>query len=217
LFAFDINSTYADRLIIYILVYQVEAIGLKHEANSSYLTLRFRLMGLLPLAFFIAHTLYYLEHGGLAHMLWMCNIANLVLAAGLLLNRPLLIRLAVIWLIPGLPLWFWFVVREGGWLLTSFLGHVGGLIVGVIALLKVRAARGMWLYALAWYLLIQQLCRLFTPADLNVNVAHSVYQGWESVISSYWQYWIITTLMVAAGLWLIEIILLKLLPPRSPA
>jgi hypothetical protein len=43
----------------------------------------------------------------------MCNIGNLVLASGLFLARPLLIRVALIWLLPSLPIWLWFVVRPG--------------------------------------------------------------------------------------------------------
>ncbi len=177
------------------------------------LTSRFRLLGLLPLGFFLVHALYYVYHGGLSHLLWMCNIGNLVLAMGLLLGRPALIRLAVFWLIPGLPLWIWFMVMKGGWLLTSTFSHVGGLVVGLMALKKVRADRSTWLYAVAWYLFLQVICRLFTPAELNVNVAHKVYSGWENAFSRYWQFWLATTLLTTAGSWIEGQILLKLVPP----
>jgi len=182
---------------------------------DDHLPTRFRLLGVLPLIFFLTHALYYVRHGGLSHLLWMCNIGNLVLSVGLFFGRPALIRLAVFWLIPGLPLWLWYVVMRGGWLLTSSFAHVGGLIVGLIALARVRVSRWSWLSATAWYLLVQQVCRMFTPAALNVNLAHQIYGGWENVFSSYWQYWLATTAAVGVGMWLMGIILVKLLPPRT--
>lgn len=182
------------------------------KVDDSHLAARFRLLGLFPLIFFTLHANYYLEVGGLPHMLWMCNIGNLALAAGLLLAQPVLIRLAVIWLIPGLPVWLWFVVKPGGWIITSFFAHAGGLIVGLIAIQKVRATRWMWLQALAWYLFVQEICRLFTPAELNVNVSHQIYGDFETTLSAYWQFWIFGTLVVAVCLWIIGFALFKLFP-----
>jgi len=187
------------------------------EVMTEKLTVRFRLLGLLPLIFFMLHARYYLEVGGLSHMLWMCNIGNLALAIGLFVAWPLLIRLAVIWLLPGLPIWLLFVVRPGVWIPTSFLAHAGGLVVALIAIQKVRASRWTWIHALVWYLFVQQICRMFTPPTLNVNVAHLIYGGFETAFRSYLQFWIAGTLVVAFGLWLIGFALVRLFPPdRRP-
>jgi hypothetical protein len=183
------------------------------DRGAGVLTGRFRLLGLLPLLFFILHANYYREVGGLPNMLWMCNIGNLLLAVGLLLAWPLLIRVAAIWLLPGLPVWLWFIVWPGGWILTSFFAHAGGLIVGLIALHRVRASRRLWLQAFAWYLLIQEICRLFTPPELNVNAARRIYPTFEPMFSAYWQFWIAGTLVVGVGLWIIGWALMKLFPP----
>jgi hypothetical protein len=190
------------------------ALDLNLGAGS--LTARFRLLGLLPLLFFILHANHYREVGGLPHMLWMCNIGNLMLAVGLFLAWPVLIRVAIIWLLPGLPIWLWFVVRPGWWILTSFFAHAGGLIVGLVAIQKVRASRWMWLEALIWYLFVQEICRLFTPPGLNVNAAHLIYGEFETMFDTYWQFWIVGTLVVAVGLWVIGFVLLKLFPPGQP-
>jgi hypothetical protein len=107
----------------------------------------------------------------------------------------------------------WFVVRPGWWILTSFFAHAGGLIVGLIALRKVRANRWMWLQAFVWYLLIQEICRLFTPPELNVNGAHLIYGEFKTMFNTYGQFWIVGTLVVAVGLWIIGFALLKLFPP----
>src|SRR5882762_5615159 len=69
------------------------------------LTLRFRLLSLLPVLFFLAQTVHYWRVGGMGNLLWMCNVGNLGLAIGLLFARRELIRAAAIWTIPGLIIW----------------------------------------------------------------------------------------------------------------
>src|ERR671924_824245 len=88
-----------------------------------------RLLGLLPLFFFLAQGVHYWRINQLGHMLWMCNIGNLLLALGLFFEKPLVVRLAAIWMIPGLVVWFLYVVLAWGVFLTSTLAHVGVLIV----------------------------------------------------------------------------------------
>lgn len=179
----------------------------------------FRLLGLLPLAFFALHAGYYLRYGGVAHMLWMCNIGNLVLAVGMLGNLPVLVRIAVAWLLPGLGLWIVTYVLPGAILLTSAVAHVGGLAVGLVALVRVGTSRWAWLEATLYYLFLQQLSRLVTPPALNINVAHAIWPGWEKYFDAYWKFWLASTLVAATGQWLLWIALRRLLPspPRARA
>ena len=180
------------------------------------IAIKLRLLGFLPLAFFIAHLSFYWRNGGMENMLWMCNVANLVLAAGLFLGVRWMIRVAALWLIPGLPLWLYYVAVNGGWLVTSFFTHIGGLIVGLLALYKIGSGRWTWLHGFVLFLMVQQLSRTFTLPQSNVNVAHSVDPSLEGVFSKYRWYWLATTLTVAAVLWVLGLILLKLFPPRYP-
>ena len=177
-------------------------------------TLWFRLLGILPLAFFLSQAAYYWRNG-FGNILWMCNIGNLMLALGLFLNQPIMIRVAVVWSIPGLIVWFRYVVMGSGSSGSSMLAHIGSLMVGVLALRKVGVDRAAWRYAFAWYLILQVLCRLTTPKELNVNVAHHMYQGWEQVFSAYWKFWLVMTLVVAVGLWLLGFGLGRLWPHES--
>lgn len=173
---------------------------------------RLRLLGLLPLLFFFAQAAHYWQINELGHMLWMCNIGNLLLAVGLFFNQPLLIRVAVIWLIPGLFVWFFYVALAWGLILSSMLAHVGGILVGIIAIKKVRMDRRAWLYALGWYLLIQSLSYLLTPPEMNVNVSHSVAPGWEQTFKAYWKFWLALTLLTALLLWLLGRLLNRFWP-----
>ena len=141
----------------------------------------FRLLGFLPVIFFLAHLGYHFSEETPQHMLWMCNISNITLAAGLFLNSPVLIRIAAIWFIPGLPLWIMDMLNTTEDPISTFLSHIGGLTVSMIALHRVRADRISWLYAVLYGLVIQQICRFFTTPALNVNVAFAPYYGWERV------------------------------------
>ena len=185
--------------------------GVRHDGATD-----LRLLGLLPLAFFIAQLSFYWRNGGMENILWMCNVGNLALAAGLLLGVRWMIRVAVLWLIPGLPLWLYYETVNGGWLVTSFLTHFGGLIVGLCAVYKNGAGRLTWLHAFVFFLIFQQLSRRFTPPAPNVNVAHIVPPGWEGMFHSYRAYWLTSTLTVALTLWGLGQISLFLFPPRDP-
>ena len=201
--------------------------GEKHSEESELsqmprLTVQFRLLGILPLGFFLAQAAHYWEISQLGHLLWMCNIGNVVLALGLFLEQPVLIRVAVLWSVPGVFVWLRYVVSEWfhlsavdwGAVLASTFAHLGGAIVGILALRKVRMDRVAWLYSFAWYLVLQLVSRLGTAADLNVNVSHSVYEGWQQLFTAYWKFWLLMTIVVATGLWLSGLALNKLWPSR---
>ena len=163
---------------------------------------RMRLLGLLPLLFFLAQGVHYYRINQLGHMLWMCNIGNLVLALGLFFEKPLLVRVAAIWTIPGLIIWFLYVVLAWGVFFTSTLAHVGGLAVAAIALKTYRMDRNSWRFAFGWSLLVQLISRFITAPELNVNLSHAVQPGWERTFPSYWMFWLATTLLSVVVLWL---------------
>ena len=173
---------------------------------------RLRLLGLLPLFFFLAQGVHYWRIDQLGHMLWMCNIGNLILAMGLFLEKPLLVRLSAIWTIPGLLVWFLYVVLAWGVFLTSTLAHVGGIIVAMFALSKYRMDKTAWRWAFGWYLVLQLLSRFITPPELNVNLAHAIQPGWEQAFQSYWIFWLTLTLVAIVVLWLSGLLLWSIWP-----
>ncbi len=176
---------------------------------------RFRLIGLLPLLFFLAQTVHYWRAGGMGNLVWMCNVGNLLLAVGLFLDHRELIRAAAIWTIPGLGVWFWYVWLNGSTAFSSTLAHIGGIVVGLIVLRRVRMDHVAWLYAFAWYLFTQIVARAVTAPELNVNVAHYVQTGWENRFGSFWKFWLAMSVIVAVGLWVIGLALSWIWPARS--
>jgi len=163
---------------------------------------RLRLLGLLPLLFFFAQVIHYWRINQLGHLFWMCNIGNLVMAIGLFIEKPSLVRVAAIWTIPGLFVWFFYVVLTWGSFWSSTLAHVGGLAVAFFAVRAYGMDRTSWRYAFGWYLLVQLFSRFFTAADLNVNLAHAIQPGWERAFGSYWAFWLTLTIVTVAVLWL---------------
>lgn len=161
-----------------------------------------RWLGLLPLIFFFAQALHYWRTNELGHMLWMCNIGNLILALGLFLDKPALVRAAAIWTVPGLVVWFVYVVLPWGVFLSSILAHLGGLAVAMLALKRYRMDRAAWRHAFGWYLAIQLVSRFITPKEFNVNLAHTVASGWERTFQSYWTFWLVLTVIAVAVLWI---------------
>lgn len=173
---------------------------------------KMRLLGLLPLIFFVAQGVHYWRISQLGHLLWMCNVGNLLLAMGLLLDKTRVVRLAAIWMIPGLIVWFLYVVLTWGVFLTSTLAHVGGLVVAMIALSKYRMDRTAWRWAIGWYLVVQLLSRFVTASDLNVNLAHAIQPGWERTFESYWTFWLTLNLITVVVLWLSGLLLWSIWP-----
>jgi hypothetical protein len=186
---------------------------------------RLRLLGFLPLTFFSAQAIHYWQINELGNMLWLCNIGNLLLALGLFFEAPKLIRVAVLWTVPGVAIWFVYVVPTWGMLLTgrfsyaelfgvlsSTLAHLGGFAVGIAVLRKVGMDARAWLYAFVWYFVVQLISRLVTPAAMNVNLSHTIQAGWEKTFSTYWSFWFVFTILVGACLWFLEVLLKRIWP-----
>lgn len=182
---------------------------------TGQLDTRDRLIGLLPLIFFVAQAIHYWRVGGMGNLFWMCNVGNLLLALGLFLNHRELIRAAAIWTIPGLLIWIRYVLFEYDFVVSSALAHVGGIIVALIVLRRVRMDRIAWVYAFVWYLFMQVVSRLLTNPRLNVNVAHRIQTGWENAFSSYWKFWIVMTVLGSCSLWAIGLMLSWIWPERN--
>src|SRR6266480_6760004 len=132
--------------------------GYETLAAKRLLSWQFRTLGFLPLMFFLGQAIHYWQINQLGHMLWMCNIGNLLLAIGIFFEEAILIRVALMWMLPGVVVWFLYVVPTWGMLLTgklrfgqlfgvlsSTLAHIGGISVGLVVLRKVGMDGRAWI------------------------------------------------------------------------
>src|SRR5882672_1359325 len=181
-------------------------------------TLRFRLLGFLPLCFFIARVIEYMIVAKTPEqMLWSCHVSNLMLAAGLFMGNPFLIRVAVLWLILGVPPWIVDMVCSHMITAVRVFSHLGGFIVAIVAIRRVGAKRWSWIPSLIYFVILQQITRLATDSGpyTNVNVAHFAYGPMKDWFAGYWTYWAANTSAVALTLIIIEFVLLRLFPTKA--
>jgi hypothetical protein len=148
------------------------------------------------------------------HILWSCHIANLTLGVGLFLGNLLMIRIASYLLILGVVPWLLDLVVIQRITALSLFSHLIGAGMTLIVLRRVRIAPNCWPYALIFFLCLQQLTRLLSDPGpyTNINLAHYAYGSWKDLFSSYREYWLVNSALVALTLWIIEFILLRLFP-----
>lgn len=175
-----------------------------------------RISGIVPLCFFLAHWHHHASLGQAEYILWLCNLNNLLLGAGLLLDQPVLFQAGILWLIPTLPLWFIESWEYRDFPVTSVLSHAGSVAFGLLFLKRIGMNRNAWIAAVIWGFGVQLLCRLFTDPALNINVSHDMYPGWKNTFSHYWQFWIFVAAEAVAGLALLSHLLNRRFPPPGP-
>ncbi len=185
------------------------------DSTAKGFSWKWRLLGLLPLAFFLARLIYFMDRGGTSQILWICHLSNLTLAIGLLFNRPIWVGISASWLTLAIPFWIIDVVGFGMEGLTSLATHAGGTIVALFALSKIHPPRHIWIYAMAWYLFLQATCRFFTPPELNINAAHAVYRGWEKFFADYLSYWLLITVSAGIALYLLDVVTVFLMQRKA--
>jgi len=186
-------------------------------------SLRFRLLGLLPLFFFFARVFEYAYWAKTPEqILWSCHISNLLLAVGMFVASPLLIRTSAFWLILGVPPWVIDMVVSKLVTPVSIFSHLGGVAMAMVAVWYVRMKRGSWIPALIYFVVLQQITRFLIVRFVgeptiynNVNVAHFAYGGMKDWFAHYWTYWLANTAAVAVTLWVMDWALAKFFPPRG--
>ena len=159
--------------------------------------------GVFPLSLYLLELLDNARRGVVWDSLWICHLANLLMGIGALGGRPMLVRMGVLWMMAGTPLWvreLWVDPSIGP---VSYLSHIGGLAFALLWLRRAAPedlARPAWFQAWLFFVAVRALCRLITPDELNVNASRLMRDGFETVFTSYWPYWALSSLAAAAVL-----------------
>ncbi|WP_437493612.1 hypothetical protein WME75_20930 [Sorangium sp. So ce1014] len=187
-------------------------------APSSSSSSRLRVLGGLAATAFLVHGGNHVRRGSPHDVLWMCNVAPLLLAAGCFLAKPDLAAIAALWLAFGTPMWLLDIATGSGLILTTFLPHVLCPVVAVLAVREMGLARRAWLKATGALLALGGLTRVLTPPEANVNLSHRVWAGWEAMFPRYDRYFVLVAAAAALTFFVLDRALAAWLgPPRRRA
>ncbi len=159
------------------------------EKNSKSIRL---ISGVLAITFYLIYAIYFSYYNNFLNMLWVCHTACLIVGIGLLGNSPNINGIGFLWLIFGVPMWILNVLSGESVFITSIFTHVGGLVISIIGLIILGLPRFSWIVSSIAMVGLFIISKLITPPELNINLAFSVWKGWETMFPSY--FWYITML-----------------------
>lgn len=153
---------------------------------------------------FVIHGGNHVRRGDPWDLLWLCNVAPVLLMVGCALRRPLPVQIALQWLAFGTPMWLLDLWTGADVIWTSFLPHVACPIAAIVALRELGRPRLSWPFASASMAFLWGLTRLVTPEASNVNAAFRVWGGWESTFPSYYPYFAVVMTGAALTFFVVE-------------
>ena len=146
---------------------------------------RLRAYGTLAGLAFLAQGGHHIFRGSAWDVLWLCNLAPLLLAVGCLRAQRSFVAVALLWETFGTPLWLLNWATGASVIPTSPLVHVLCPFLAFLAALELGWPRGAWYKAVLGMAALVLLTRALAPPSTNVNVAFAVREGWEARFPRY--------------------------------
>jgi hypothetical protein len=137
-----------------------------------------------------AHAAYHFHAGTPGILLWVCTVANVLIAAGLLLRSRLALGAGTLWAWIGLPLWVAESISLSDWKPTSIALHVGGPLFGSLGVRRLGLHPRSWIGGTATLLGCQAAARIWTDPALNVNAVFHVRPEAAPFFSTVFTYWL---------------------------
>jgi hypothetical protein len=134
---------------------------------------------------FLAHAGHHVLRGSPWDVLWLCNLAPLLLALGCLRAQRSLVAVALLWGTFGTPVWLLNWASGASVIPTSPLVHLLCPVVAFLAARELGWPRGAGYRAVLGMAALVLLTRAFVPPSTNVNVAFAVREGWEARFPRY--------------------------------
>src|ERR1051325_8184251 len=126
----------------------------------------------------------------LGEMLWVCHVASLVLAIGLLARRQALVAAGLLLhLAWGAPAYLLDAIATRSTTVTSVLVHVLPVVTGLWAVRARGWPRGVALPAWIFFALWIPVSFVATVPALNVNLAHAPWPPLARVLPGVWSSW----------------------------
>lgn len=146
---------------------------------------RLRWLALGAAVFFLLHCGRFALTGELARVLWLSNVATLVLVVGCAVKNRHLSALAFAWLSFCAVLWFVDVGFGEMAVDSSVLTHLGSFALSVLAVAVLGIPENTWARAALGLALLVVVSRVSTERELNINLAYTVADGWHGAFSNH--------------------------------
>lgn len=174
--------------------------------------------GALAVCFYAVHAAQYVVRRQAENALWVCHLGALLVGIGMIARQGVLSAIGTSWLIVGLPLWIYDLKAGGEFVPTSVLTHGGGLLLGLLGARRLGVPKGLWWKSIVGLVPVYLASRWLTPAASNVNLAHHVYPGFESVFPSYPVYLVALVALFAGAAAIFQEVARRLgcIPRESP-
>jgi hypothetical protein len=147
----------------------------------------------------------------LEDLLWICQLGAYCVALGLLFRLPTVNAVGTLWLVFGLPMWILSVASGEPLRPLSLLTHTVSPALGAWGMRSLGVPKHAWWQALLALFAVQGVCRLATPPRSNVNLAFSIYPGWERSFGSYRVYFVAMSGLALASFGVTQAALARLL------
>lgn len=149
---------------------------------------RLRWLALGAAIFFALHCGRFAFSGELARVLWLSNVATLVLVVGCAVKNRHLAALAFAWLSFSAVLWFVDVGFGEMAVDSSAFTHLGSFALSILAVAVLGIPQNTWARAAFGLALLVVLSRLSTKREQNINLAYTVADGWHGAFSNHLAY-----------------------------
>jgi hypothetical protein len=152
---------------------------------------QFRILGA---ALIIAVLVNNLLFNKISNVLWLCNLSTLLAGVALLIWIPQVALVGATYMILGMVLWIGdLILNHAFYSLNSFIVHFAFAASGLYLFKKIAVSRYLWIGCFGWYLFAQVLSRGLTNGSENINIAFSMWTGWDKVFSSFFSFWLFVT------------------------
>jgi hypothetical protein len=115
-------------------------------------------------------------------------MAVLAIGAGMLIPSALANAVGTFWLTAGFPLWIYHLATDSDIVATTFVSHIGGLLLGYAGLRRLGLPAATWWIALIGLALLVLISRTVTGPEENINLSHGIWAASSGVIVPYGLY-----------------------------
>jgi hypothetical protein len=174
-------------------------------------------VGLAALALALLHAGAHVLAGRPHDVLWICNVAALLVGPAVLLRSPTLSAVCLTWLPPGTLVWLLDVILAGSSILpTSYGAHLGGTAASIYAVRRNGHAPRGFLASLGVLAAVLLASRIALPPHTNVNSMRAVPPGWE-FLGDAWAVFAAASIACGVGIALAGHLLGRAIAPRRTA